>query len=275
MTGKLRKVFLGLGLAGCLTAMSAGSVFAETMTETETVSASETEAAGAELDVAAIECEDEDLSKQLKNTLAYSSEGFLNTVIGYSEEELNNTIENGSEFEAAIAGAWADQKEDLGKIVEIKQHSISENNHIYTVVTTVQFENKDADLSVTYDEDLQPIDAVLDVEKSLAQNMQEAGMNFILGIGTVFIVLIFLSFVIGLLKPVSEMIEGKNKKQPVPAEPAVPVIPTVEEEEEELVDDLELVAVITAAIAASENTSSDGFVVRSIKRANNRKWQKA
>ena len=105
---------------------------------------------------------------------------------------------------------------------------------IYTVVTTVQFENKEANLSVTYDADLQPMDAVVDVEKSLGQNMKEAGMNSILGIGTVFIMLIFLSFVIGLLKPVSEMIEGKNKKQPVPAEPAAPVIPAVEEEEEDV-----------------------------------------
>ena len=39
--------------------------------------------------------------------------------------------------------------------------------------------------------------------------------------------------------------------------------------------DLELVAVITAAIAASENTSGDGFVVRSIKKANKRNWQRA
>ena len=34
--------------------------------------------------------------------------------------------------------------------------------------------------------------------------------------------------------------------------------------EENLVDDLELVAVITAAIAASENARADGLVVRSI-----------
>ena len=51
--------------------------------------------------------------------------------------------------------------------------------------------------------------------------------------------------------------------------------PEVEEEEEDLTDDLELVAVITAAIAASENTSGDGFVVRSIKKANKRNWQRA
>ena len=41
-----------------------------------------------------------------------------------------------------------------------------------------------------------------------------------------------------------------------------------EEEDEEEVDDLELVAVITAAIAASENTPADGLVVRSIRKVN-------
>ena len=41
--------------------------------------------------------------------------------------------------------------------------------------------------------------------------------------------------------------------------------------EDEDVDDLELVAVITAAIAASENTSTDGLVVRSIRKVNSRR----
>ena len=40
-------------------------------------------------------------------------------------------------------------------------------------------------------------------------------------------------------------------------------------------DDLELVAVITAAIAASEGTSTEGFVVRSIMRAPGAKWKRA
>ena len=37
-------------------------------------------------------------------------------------------------------------------------------------------------------------------------------------------------------------------------------------------DDLELIAVITAAIAAQEGTSSDSFVVRSIKRRTSNRW---
>ena len=40
----------------------------------------------------------------------------------------------------------------------------------------------------------------------------------------------------------------------------------VQEDAQELADDTELVAVIAAAIAAYEGTSTDGFVVRSIRR---------
>jgi p-aminobenzoyl-glutamate transporter AbgT len=48
-------------------------------------------------------------------------------------------------------------------------------------------------------------------------------------------------------------------------------------EEEELVNDCELVAVITAAIMASlgDAAPADGFVVRSIKRANGKRWMNA
>ena len=42
--------------------------------------------------------------------------------------------------------------------------------------------------------------------------------------------------------------------------------------EDEEVDDLELIAVITAAIAAQEGTSTDGFVVRSVKRRVSNRW---
>ena len=45
--------------------------------------------------------------------------------------------------------------------------------------------------------------------------------------------------------------------------------------EEETVDEGELVAAITAAICAYTGSSSDGFVVRSIRRADSAKWKRA
>ena len=58
-----------------------------------------------------------------------------------------------------------------------------------------------------------------------------------------------------------------------PPAPAAPVVAAAEPAEE--TDDLELVAVIAAAIAAAENTSTDSFVVRSIKKVNKSKWRNA
>ena len=95
-----------------------------------------------------------------------------------------------------------------------------------------------------------------------------------LGMGTVFVVLIFIAFIISLFKYIPA-IEAKFKKKPAQSEAkkaeekAVPAAPVVED----AVDDAELVAVIAAAIAAAEGTTTDGFVVRSIKRRKTNKWR--
>lgn len=107
--------------------------------------------------------------------------------------------------------------------------------------------------------------------------MKQAGLNTILGIGIVFIVLILISFIISLLKYVNKF--GQPKAVPTPAAPA-PVQAPVVEEAEDVTDDLEIVAVITAAIEAYEESiggyvPADGLVVRSIKKRNKQKWLNA
>ena len=109
--------------------------------------------------------------------------------------------------------------------------------------------------------------------------ISDAGINTVICLAVVFAVLIFISFLISLFKyiPKLEAALSKNDKKTELAENAVVNTVSqieVKEEEEELSDDLELVAVITAAIAASAGTSTDGFVVRSIRRSNNSRWAK-
>ncbi|WP_333650982.1 hypothetical protein [Lacrimispora sp.] len=60
---------------------------------------------------------------------------------------------------------------------------------------------------------------------------------------------------------------------PAPAAPAV--LAPAPREEEELLDDLELMAVITAIIMASTEDQPSGLVVRSIKRAPAGNWRKS
>ena len=82
--------------------------------------------------------------------------------------------------------------------------------------------------------------------------------------GTVFVVLIFISFIIyllGFIPKLQKKLSGKGKaaeekkETPVQAAPA----PAVSAPQAAGTDDGELAAVIAAAIAASEGTSTDGF----------------
>lgn len=97
--------------------------------------------------------------------------------------------------------------------------------------------------------------------RTVGDQITTAGLNSIMSMAIVFAVLIFISLLIGCFK----LIGNAQKKQPEPAETASEAIETATAEEENLADDLELVAVVTAAIAAaSEQESTDGLVVRSI-----------
>ena len=107
--------------------------------------------------------------------------------------------------------------------------------------------------------------------------MTKAVMNTLIGMGTVFVVLIFISLIISCFGLISKVNVKKPKKEEAaksaPAE--APVVAQIAQKEE-LANDAELVAVIAAAIAAYEGSgSADGFVVRSIRKSNKSKWQNA
>ena len=116
---------------------------------------------------------------------------------------------------------------------------------------------------------------------SIEDAMAEAGVNTIIGISVVFFALLFISFIISLFKYVNkfeQMLANRKANKnaapaPVPAATPAPVAAPVEE-----TDDLELIAVITAAIHAYEeaqgNVVEGDLVVRSIRKRNNR-WQNA
>lgn len=93
----------------------------------------------------------------------------------------------------------------------------------------------------------------------------EACYNTILGIGTVFVMLIIMSLLIYCFRIIPTLQEKFSKKDTAAA-PAPKKVAAPAPVRENLVDDLELVAVIAAAIAASEQVPVDSFQVRTIKR---------
>lgn len=115
--------------------------------------------------------------------------------------------------------------------------------------------------------------AALNPDASFGDKMAKAALNTLIGMGTVFLVLILISALIssfGLISKFEQMAKNKKKaKEEAKDVNETAVDNTIAQiiEKEELADDLELVAVIAAAIAASEGqASADGFVVRSIRK---------
>ena len=115
---------------------------------------------------------------------------------------------------------------------------------------------------------------------SIEDAMAEAAVNTVIGISVVFLALLFISFVISLFKYINKFEQKLANKNAAPAAPAAPApsTPAPAPVEEVPTDDLELIAVITAAIHAYEeaqgNVVEGDLVVRSTKKRNNR-WQNA
>ena len=94
-------------------------------------------------------------------------------------------------------------------------------------------------------------------------------MNTLLGMGTVFIVLIVISMIIYLFSFMPKIEAAMKKKKGQPKTDVVDQTIAQIIEKEELSDDGELIAVISAAIAAYESGNGgalDGYVVRTIRK---------
>lgn len=207
-----------------------------------------------------------------------AAETLISQIAGFSDEEIENYLAQDDAFTTATMESWKSVKDELGAYSSIVSQDVEKDGDVVTISTVAQFEKAKADVVLMLDLGQQIYTSMTySVQYSLAANMQRAGMNTLMGIGIVFLMLLFLSFVIGLFKYIEKFQNvGKKKaaeEAPKAEEAPAPAIAQSEAADEDFADDLELVAVISAAIAAYENTSGDSFVVRSIKKSN--KWHRA
>lgn len=207
-----------------------------------------------------------------------AAETLISQIAGFSDEEIENYLAQDDAFTTATMESWKSVKDELGAYSSIVSQDVEKDGDVVTISTVAQFEKAKADVVLMLDLGQQMYTSMTySVQYSLAANMQRAGMNTLMGIGIVFLMLLFLSFVIGLFKYIEKFQNVGEKKAaeeaPKAEEAPAPAIAQSEAADEDFADDLELVAVISAAIAAYENTSGDSFVVRSIKKSN--KWHRA
>lgn len=125
-----------------------------------------------------------------------------------------------------------------------------------------------AELIFTNDIFLTLKSCALNLDQSMGELMAKAAMDTLMGMMTVFAVLILISIIIWAMGGIPKLQAKLAKKPESKKEESIDnTIAQIVEKEESTEDDTELVAVIAAAIAAYEGSqSTDGFVVRSIRK---------
>ena len=288
---KYKGLFVSVSMAAML--MTSGTVFAEETETTEVVTevASETEAASESAsEEAAVESEVQAAEEVVEGGISASDRASLESyaqqsiemIVGMDDAQAEEILHPSSilskyqDSMVASVQSWVNAKEELGAYKQILAQDIEVDDDI-VIKTDCEFENGESVVTTTLSlDDLSLVSMEFaTAEKTMGQKMEEAVLNTLMGVCVVFAMLFFLSFLISQFKHISKLEEGFKKKN-APAAPApAPVAAPAPVEEEEVVDDGELIVVIAAAIAAAEGTTTDGFVVRSIKKSNRNKWQRA
>lgn len=221
----------------------------------------------------AAKTEEAAIDETMSSSMITTAEGLTEAIVILSDDEIASYKESGDAFTEQAMEAWESSRDELGEYIGLGTSVVEEVSEGYTVTIPGEFETRNADIVYMFDENGTPTSLAVNPEYTMAENMEKAALNTLMGVGIVFVMLIFLSLVISLFKFIPALEAKMTKKNgadaKAPVETSVPAAAPIEAVQ---TDDSELIAVIAAAIAAAEGTSTDSFVVRSIKKVNRKKW---
>lgn len=215
-------------------------------------------------------------------------EFFVGGIASTPDADVALILENqgGQYVEEVVTGvgvvypAWVSTRDEVGAYVGILETDCKVVGDTVVVTGKVDYALRDAGVRMTFDKDGTIAGFVIEPFYTWGEKMTKAALNTVIGIGVVFAVLILMSWLISCFKYINSIetaIKNKRESKSQVAQEGMDntIAQIVKKEEEELVDDLELAAVIAAAVAAYTGTSADGFVVRSIRKSNKNKWKNA
>lgn len=188
----------------------------------------------------------------------------VSALVSMTEEEKEYYLAYSQDIYVDMINSWDEAVADLGAYQGFGEFTITKSGKTLSTEQIVVFEERNVVVTYVYNyNDMEMTSITVDKVYTLGETMSKAGLNTLMGIGTVFVVLILISLIIYCFNifPYLEKKKAAKNVAPESTKAQAPVVAA-----EEVTDDLELIAVISAAIAASEGTSTDSFVVRSIHR---------
>lgn len=169
---------------------------------------------------------------------------------------------------------YSEINEKAGAFVKYEDAECTSTDDEVIITRKAVCENRNVKFTFAHNTKEFTIAWTVEVESTPGEVVAKAGLNTLMGMGTVFCVLIFIIFIISLFKLFS--LAGKKKDNAVDVKPeAVPQAqPALASQAPQaaVTSDDEIIAVISAAIAAYEEEAegaevpADGLIVRSIKK---------
>lgn len=173
------------------------------------------------------------------------------------------------DVELDAVSSWLDLVDEYGDVKDAtngKDFIVTKSGGTLTTDMTLTFGKQDVTYELVYDSVTMEVTGIsLTPVQTMGQKLAKAGQNTAISMSIVFCVLILISLIIYCFKFIA-LIGNKPKKAEAKSEPEKKEAVVAAAPATDLTDDTELVAVISAAIAASEGTTTEGFVVRSINR---------
>ena len=201
-----------------------------------------------------------------------SAESLVDDIQMIAEYGMEDEVADNAVYSAAVQ-SWESSVSDFGEVVGYQdEYAVYSDSDEVSIVIGIDGTEHDGEVVIVAEigNDGATLSSVTtNVDYTFGELIEQAALNTVLGMGTTFVILILLAFLISRFVYIGKIQESMAKKKEAPAAAApAAAAPAAPAAAEPAVDDGELIAVIAAAIAASEGkTSTDGFVVRSIRKA--------
>jgi hypothetical protein len=168
---------------------------------------------------------------------------------------------------------WTELKNSIGDYKSVTNKKIVENGDRVTVVLTAEYSKDFIDFSVGFNRYSQAFEVKVARTLSSGEQMQKTISDAFHSSNIIYLVIIVILAIIVFIKCFPSIF-GKSENESTVDNVIASI---VDKENVNLIDNKELVAVITAAIMASmgDAAPAEGLVVRSIKRRSTNKWNKA
>ena len=128
--------------------------------------------------------------------------------------------------------SWVKTREDLGALKSIDKEDVrvsGETGILCTIAINATYETRTCAFELVIDDDFNLDSGAINPTYTTGEKMEKAVLNTVLGMGTVFIVLIFISYIISLLQHVNKI--GAKKQTAEEPQQTAPA-PVVEEPED-------------------------------------------